>query len=799
MSSKQTTANPPIKYNIFNIWRLHNVRQDGFDDYLTLRIMCYITTSIALLATLQQIEWPLFGFLALAGSLAGNIVSYVSRCRINCLLKIAIFLFMIWVLLDFFHELTVNTDTRIPLAKLLILLYTGHCFDLPFRQDVNYSLGVGWVLIAVGAVLTTSPLYGIYIAVFAISASVATYFSYRAYCHDTYEEPRISIKANEAGKSAPSLWHSLLPLIAVWVVCALLMTTAIFAMMPRYQSMRLQTFPSSWDLRMRFPTISHGDIITPENNDPNTSEAQKQQWANDVSSFSSVVDLDMRYSLSQETILLLRTNHWCYLRGLAFTDYNGHQWNIDDDEPREIRSDAPPISIYPEFPSSTVRRTTQIIQVKRDMPNLIFAAYQPQSLFLPTTNAYLDKAHNIRVPFLLEEGTVYSAVSAHPLRNIRAMQFINSWERFNQGDALYIKRYLDASQKIYRRMRINSSLRPFLQLPDNITERTRSLAKTITKDARNDYQRVTMLTNYLRENYTYQLIPPPYPLDHEVCDYFLFEAKVGNCNQFATALTVMARSLGIAARFTTGYVPNHYNPLTGYYEIRAADGHAWVEACLPPVGWLEFEPTSGRGDSALLMDKDPESRFLFAPLVEYIKDKLTPQQREALQRLGLNVKAFFDEWGNTLACAAAMVLLFWTARRTTRLARRLLHKAEASGQWNALTRSLYAMQRLRRRLTPIAATETEDVRQEQFRELIIALQMRGYVRQPQETMRGFAQRLEKTLSLSEFVPLCRLWEISQYAQRDLNAAEAQAWEEGMKACLARLTQESTSQGESFKA
>ncbi len=799
MSNNHTTAKPSIKYNLFNIWRLHNVRQDSFDDYLALRIICYITTSIALIATLQQIEWPMFGFLALAGSLAGNIISYVSRCRINCLLKIAIFLFMVLVLFDFFHELNVNTDTRIPLAKLLILLYTGHCFDLPFRQDVNYSLGVGWVLIAVGAVLTTSPLYGIYILLFALAASATTYCSYRAYCHDTYKSPMVTVKLNEAGQSLPFLKRYPLQLIGIWLVCTPLMTIAIFAMMPRYQSMRLQTLPSSWDMRMHFPTISHGDIISPENDDPNSSETQKQQWANDVSSFSSIVDLDMRYSLSQETILLLRTNQWCYLRGLAFTDYNGHQWEVNDDEPREISSDAPPINIYPEFPSSTVKRTTQIIQVKRAMPNLIFAAYQPQSLFLPTTNAYVDKAHNIRVPFLLEEGTIYSAVSAHPLRNYNAKEFIDAWERFSQADAFYCKRYLDASQKMYRRLRINRSLIPFLQLPDNITERTRSLAKTITKDARNDYQRISMLTNYLRDNYTYQLIPPTYPLDQEVCDYFLFESKVGNCNQFATALTVMARSLGIPARFTTGYVPNHYNPLTGYYEIRAADGHAWVEVCLPPVGWFEFEPTPGRSDSALFEGKEPDSGFLFSSLLEYIEDKLTSQQREALQRLSQDVKTFFNEWGSTLVCATALILLAWIAVLTIRFARKSLRTAEASGKWNALTRSLYALQRLQRRLVPAAATKADDVRQEQFRELIIALQMRGYVRQSQETMRSFAQRLEETLSLGEFAPLCRLWEIRQYGQRDFSAAEAQAWEEGVKACLARLTQESAPQSESFKA
>jgi hypothetical protein len=57
-------------------------------------------------------------------------------------------------------------------------------------------------------------------------------------------------------------------------------------------------------------------------------------------------------------------------------------------------------------------------------------------------------------------------------------------------------------------------------------------------------------------------------------------------------MTVMLRSRGIPARLVTGFSATNYNPLTGYYEVRGIDSHAWTEAYLPPHGWVTFEPTS---------------------------------------------------------------------------------------------------------------------------------------------------------------------------------------------------------------
>jgi hypothetical protein len=56
-------------------------------------------------------------------------------------------------------------------------------------------------------------------------------------------------------------------------------------------------------------------------------------------------------------------------------------------------------------------------------------------------------------------------------------------------------------------------------------------------------------------------------------------------------MTVMLRSLGIPARYATGFLPGQFNDLAGDYIVRASDAHAWVEAYFPGLGWITFDPT----------------------------------------------------------------------------------------------------------------------------------------------------------------------------------------------------------------
>jgi len=63
----------------------------------------------------------------------------------------------------------------------------------------------------------------------------------------------------------------------------------------------------------------------------------------------------------------------------------------------------------------------------------------------------------------------------------------------------------------------------------------------------------------------------------------------GSCRDFALLMIEAARSLGLAARFVSGYL---YVPAAENGNIGGGETHAWVEVYLPGSGWMEFDPTN---------------------------------------------------------------------------------------------------------------------------------------------------------------------------------------------------------------
>lgn len=64
----------------------------------------------------------------------------------------------------------------------------------------------------------------------------------------------------------------------------------------------------------------------------------------------------------------------------------------------------------------------------------------------------------------------------------------------------------------------------------------------------------------------------------------------GSCRDFALLMMEAVRSLGLAARFVSGYL---YVPATDGGHVGGGATHAWVEVYLPGAGWMEFDPTNG--------------------------------------------------------------------------------------------------------------------------------------------------------------------------------------------------------------
>ncbi|MBD7966280.1 transglutaminase domain-containing protein [Fictibacillus norfolkensis] len=139
----------------------------------------------------------------------------------------------------------------------------------------------------------------------------------------------------------------------------------------------------------------------------------------------------------------------------------------------------------------------------------------------------------------------------------------------------------------------------YLQLPETLPQRVRDLAQDVTADQPTLYDKVKTVEGYFAKNaYGYNTIEVAVPKDDEdYVDQFLFETKIGYCDNFSTSMVVMLRSVGIPARWVKGFTPGTFEALGDdglrEYTVTNANAHSWVEVYFSGIGWVPFEPTRG--------------------------------------------------------------------------------------------------------------------------------------------------------------------------------------------------------------
>jgi transglutaminase-like putative cysteine protease len=130
----------------------------------------------------------------------------------------------------------------------------------------------------------------------------------------------------------------------------------------------------------------------------------------------------------------------------------------------------------------------------------------------------------------------------------------------------------------------------YLVLPD-VPQRIVDLARRITRNADNPYDQALALQRFLR-TLPYDLDVSAPPASRDVVDYFLFDAQRGYCDYYASAMVIMARSLGIPARLAVGYATGDLDVATRTYVVAEDSAHSWPELYFPGAGWIPFEPTA---------------------------------------------------------------------------------------------------------------------------------------------------------------------------------------------------------------
>ncbi|MFS0779867.1 transglutaminaseTgpA domain-containing protein [Neobacillus sp. 3P2-tot-E-2] len=141
----------------------------------------------------------------------------------------------------------------------------------------------------------------------------------------------------------------------------------------------------------------------------------------------------------------------------------------------------------------------------------------------------------------------------------------------------------------------------YTQLPDNLPDRVRELAVSITEKETNWFDKAKAVERHFGgSGFTYSQSDVAVPGENDdYVDQFLFETKIGYCDNFSTSMAVLLRSLGIPTRWVKGYTGGEFLEYSEVesskqiYEITNNNAHSWVEVYFPNQGWVPFEPTKG--------------------------------------------------------------------------------------------------------------------------------------------------------------------------------------------------------------
>lgn len=146
---------------------------------------------------------------------------------------------------------------------------------------------------------------------------------------------------------------------------------------------------------------------------------------------------------------------------------------------------------------------------------------------------------------------------------------------------------------------------------DGITDRVAELARDIVEEAGadNPYQQAKALAAFFQgPDFTYSTDGMEIPRGADLVDTFLFGegARSGYCQYFASAMVLMARSLGLPARMAVGFAPGE-SAGEGLWLVREANAHAWAEIYFPGHGWQIFEATKSINPRFTRASGDPAS------------------------------------------------------------------------------------------------------------------------------------------------------------------------------------------------
>jgi len=141
--------------------------------------------------------------------------------------------------------------------------------------------------------------------------------------------------------------------------------------------------------------------------------------------------------------------------------------------------------------------------------------------------------------------------------------------------------------------RIPASIkRSYLSFKSTVTPQLKQIAVRVTKGKTTAFAKAVALEQWFLSNRFSYSLQSSVPNSPAGLLSFLKTSRQGFCQQFAFAMAVLARLIGIPSRIAIGYTAGQQHE-NRTWVVTTADAHAWPELYFIGAGWLRFEPTPG--------------------------------------------------------------------------------------------------------------------------------------------------------------------------------------------------------------
>ena len=290
--------------------------------------------------------------------------------------------------------------------------------------------------------------------------------------------------------------------------------------------------------------------------------------------FSPRMTVGSVWSTSDEPVLtLIDAERSYYLASVTYDRYTGRGWSRTDDRSRSVGAEQDLFPGWtPERPlvAEGFRLDTVTVQILRPQGRALFTPGFPVRFFAPvvvTEPGGLPFMGGLEAAGPLSPEQAYDVTAV--ISEVTEAQLAGASTDYEQE---VVDLYLGT---------------------EGITDGTRQLAQGLTVGLTDPYHRGKAIATFLRTNAAFDYdtsVPPPSDANRDLVDYFLFEGQRGFCTYYASAMVMMARSVGIPARLAVGYAPGE-RVEDGVYVITQGNAHAWAELYFPGYGWQIFEAT----------------------------------------------------------------------------------------------------------------------------------------------------------------------------------------------------------------